>query len=135
MVKKSRPTIKSKKPRQAPAEWQDAVDASAANEPADENDGTGIAYENGVPYVIEKLTLEEKAEAGQHLGELNIDLRELEQDGRNAASAQRKKVKELKKKIADLSQEAFEGLRKASTQKNLPLTQPPANAPEPQAEA
>lgn len=132
MAKKA-PTTKSKKPRTAPAEWQDAVDASQANEPASKNDGTGVLYENGIPYVIEKLTLEEKAEAGQHLGELNIELRELEQDGRDAASSQRKKVKELKKKIADLSLEAFEGMRKSSTQKTLPHTAPP-RVPEPQAE-
>lgn len=127
------PKTKNKKPRQAPAEWQDAVDASAQNEPAGENDGTGVIYENGIPYVIEKLTLEDKARAGERLGELNIDLRELEQEGRDAASAQRKKVKDLKKKIADLSKEAFEGMRKSSTQKTLPHTEP--SAPEQQAEA
>jgi hypothetical protein len=132
MAKKS-PTTKSKKHRQAPAEWQDAVDASAANDPADENDGTGIVYENGTPYVIEKLTLEEQAAAGHRLGELNIELRELELDGARTATLQRKNVKALKKKIADLSQEAFDGLRKASTQKNLPHTEP--GKPEPQAEA
>lgn len=133
MAKKA-PTTKSKKPRrQAPAEWQAAVDASQANEPEDDNDGTGIAYENGVPYVIEKLTLEEQAAAGHRLGELNIELRELELDGARTASTQRKNVKALKKKIADLSQEAFDGLRKAGTQKNLPHTEP--RAPEPQAEA
>lgn len=132
MPKKS-PTTKSKKPRQAPAEWQDAVDASQANEPAAENDGTGVVFENGKPYVIEKLTLEEQAAAGHRLGELNIELRELELDGARTATTQRKNVKALKKKIADLSQEAFDGLRKASTQKNLPHTEP--RAPEPQAEA
>jgi len=95
-----------------------AVDASAAREPSK---NSGVQYDDdGNPVYLEDLTLEEKAIAGAKLGELNVQLRELEQDGRNAASSQRKKVKDLKKRIATLSDEACEGVRKRSTQENLP---------------
>lgn len=104
------------------SKFKDAVDASAEQDAPSPR--SGVAFdESGSPVVIEDLTLEEKATAGQQLGELNIKLRELEQDGRDTASAQRKKVKALKKKIADLSDEAFEGVRKKSPQGTLPGTE------------
>lgn len=111
---------KPKSKKQAPAEWQGAVDASAANDSPSANSGV-IISEDGDPVVLEDLTLEERADAGKKLGELNIELRVLEQDGRDTASSQRKKVKELKKKIATLSDEAHEGVRKVLAQKTLPL--------------
>lgn len=81
---------------------------------------TGVEHDEGGPVYVEKLSLEERATAGEKLGEKNIELRELEQEGRDAASAQRKKVKALKKVIATLSDEAFEGVRKRPAQQKLP---------------
>lgn len=102
------------------SKFKDAVDASATKDGPSKR--SGVAFDDsGSPVVLEDLTLEERADAGKKLGELNIELRELEQDGRDNASSQRKKVKELKKKIATLSDEAHEGVRKVPAQKTFAL--------------
>jgi hypothetical protein len=108
----------TKKPRNKDSsKFKDAVDASAE---ADKR--TGVEHDDSGPVYVEKLSLEERASAGEKLGEKNIELRELEQSGRDAAAAQRKKVKALKKTIATLSDEAFEGVRKRPAQASLPGT-------------
>lgn len=106
------------------SKFKDAVDASARKDGPSKR--SGVAFDDsGSPVVLEDLTLEEQAATGQKLGRLNIDLRDLEQSGRDAASAQRKKVKEMKKRIADLSDEADEGVRKRPAQGSLPGTAAP----------
>lgn len=101
------------------SKFKGAVDASAAK------DRSGVEHDDKGPVYIEELSLDERAKAGELLGKRNIELRKLEQDGRDAASAQRKKVKDLKATIARLSDEAFEGVRKRPAPKgSLPGQHP-----------
>lgn len=103
------------------SKFKDAVDASAKKD----RGRSGVEHDDAGPVYVEDLTLEEQAKAGELLGKRNIELRKLEQDGRDAASAHRKKVKEKKAEIARLSDEAFEGVRKRPAPKgSLPGQHP-----------
>lgn len=109
---------RAKQPRNKDSsKFKDAVDASA------KKDRSGVEHDEKGPVYIEELSLDERAKAGELLGKRNIELRKLEQDGRDAAAAQRKAVKKLKATIATLSDEAFEGVRKRPAQKSLPGTE------------
>jgi hypothetical protein len=114
----ARATNTKKPPRNKDSsKFKDAVDASAAN------DRSGVEHDEKGPVYVEELSLDERAKAGELLGKRNIELRKLEQDGRDAAAAQRKAVKKLKATIATLSDEAFEGVRRTKAQKTLPGTE------------
>lgn len=115
MAKKSAP--KSKKPRTAPAEWQDAVDASE-----EKNDGTGSAIDdNGVPYVIERLNPDERAVTAAEMARLVGERTEVNEDYLDTSRTFRKRLAGLDDRIRELATEYETGQRRVPAQQDLPM--------------
>ncbi len=109
-----------KKPRNKDSsKFKDAVDASAEKE---DRGRSGIEHDEAGPVHVEELTVEERAKAGEMLGQKNIELRKLLLDHSAIRRLQNNKVKDLKKAIDKLSDEAYEGVRRVKAQKTLPGT-------------
>jgi lysozyme family protein len=106
-----------KQPRNSDSSaFQEAVDASA------DLDGTGVVMDEDGPVRMVKLSAEEEAKAGRELASKNIELRALELEKKLTADNFRKKVKALKKAIAELSDDTAAGVRPEPTQATLPGT-------------
>jgi hypothetical protein len=119
MAKKA-PITKSKKPRQAPAEWQDAVDASEAQ--ADSPKG-GVIHEDGTPYVIEALDDAARAVTAGEMSRLVEERAEVREEYLDASRGFRDRLKGLDDRIRELAGEYNKRERKVPAQKTLPGTE------------
>jgi hypothetical protein len=108
----------TKKPKgPAPEGWQGVADASAVQ------DNSGVEHDDTGPVYLEALTVEERAAAGELLGQKNVELRKVLLDHTAIRRLQNTKVKDLKKAIDKLSDEASEGVRRVKAQTSLPGTE------------
>jgi hypothetical protein len=118
----ARATNTKKPPRNKDSsKFKDAVQASAKKD----RGRAGVEHDETGPVFVEELTVEERAKAGELLGQKNIELRKLLLDHSAIRRLQNNKVKDLKKAIDKLSDEAFEGVRRTKAQKTLPGTEAP----------
>jgi hypothetical protein len=113
MPKKSGP--KSKK--QAPAQWQKAVDASKEQD----NDGTGVVHEDGVPMILEKLSADARAVTAAEMARLIGERTEVNEEYLDESRKFRKRLGGLDDRIRELATEYESGMRKVPAQKDLPL--------------
>jgi hypothetical protein len=96
------------------AAFTEAVEASTAL------DGTGVQHDGAGPVVTEKLSADERHEAGQHLADKLVQLAEVEQDYKDTSAKFRKDIKARKKAIVELRDEVASGMRQVPAQRGLP---------------
>ena len=96
--------------------FTDAVEASAEK---DDLEGTGTTFDEAGPKRLVKLSDEEKEQGEQHLARMNIELRKVVQDAKDAATVFKKSIKDRKKAIDDLSDELDAGVRAEPAQARL----------------
>lgn len=102
------------------SKFQDAVDASAAN------DGTGVVHEDGVPKVIVELTDEQRDVVADESARLVLERAELDKARLDKAREFRKALKVLNDRILELAGERNSRKRMVPAQQDLPMPAPDA---------
>lgn len=107
------------KKKQAPAEWQGAVDASEAK---DEKPKGGVKHDGAGPFVEEPLDAETLAVQAHEMARLVGERTKVDQQRLDALRKYGKELKGLDDRIEKLAKEVESGVRRVPAQKDLPGT-------------
>lgn len=110
---------KAKEKRQAPAEWQGAVDASANQD----SPKGGVVQGDGGPYVLEELDNETLKVQAHEMARLVGERTKVRDEKLEVMRKFNDKLKGFEDRIAELAAEVESGTRKVPAQKNLPGTE------------
>jgi len=100
------------------SKFKGAVDASRKRD-EEELEGTGTTFDEDGPKRLVKLSDEEKEAGEQHLARMNIELRKVVQDAKDAATVFRADIKKRKEAIDNLSDDLDAGVRAEPAQARL----------------